>query len=267
MGLMHRRQRDHEPFEGRSTPDVGAELVRLTGSEVVDRRERGRQLGRLATAMAGSARGAGAGAVASGRWLADLLVETAPRIPVRDREALRAHHPGLSDDAIAEALVRGAARATAAVGAGGGAVAAASWTVPPSLLVSAPLQLAAETLAVAAIETKLVAELHAVHGAVPAGSSSQRAVAYVSSWASGRGLDPSDPRLLTTVMGTAAKARIRRRLVGRATRGLTTLGPMLSGAVAGAIVNSRATTSLGQSMSTQLRGRVVPGEIVAPSPD
>ncbi len=268
MGLMHRRQRDDEPSEARPTSDVGAELVHFAAFDdddaapEISKRERGRQLARLAAALGSSARQAGAGAVTSGRWLTDLLVETAPRIPVRDRETLRAHHPGLSDDAIADLLIRGAARATAAVGAGGGALAAASWTLPATLVVSVPVQLAAESLAVATIETKLVAELHALHGIVLAGSSSQRAVAYVSSWASGRGLDPTDARMLTTVMGTAAKARIRRRLLGRATRGLTSLGPLFSGAVAGAIVNSRATTSLGTSMSKQLRGRVVPGEII-----
>lgn len=271
MGLMHRRQRDDEPSEERRTSDVGAELVHFAAFDETDEanppdtRERGRQLGRLATSLGSSARHAGAGAVTSGKWLTDLLLETAPRIPVRDRETLREHHPGLSDADIADLLIRGAARATAAVGAGGGALAAASWTVPPSLLVSVPVQLAAETLAVATIETKLVAELHAIHGVVPMGSSSQRAVAYVTSWASGRGLDPTDARMVTAVMGTAAKARIRRRLLGRATRGLTSLGPLFSGAVAGAIVNSRATTALGSSMSTQLRGRVYPGEVVGGS--
>lgn len=238
--------------DAHTSRDVGAELARLTQAEEADRGERGRQLAQLAAAMASSARAAGAGAVASGRWLTEVLLETAPRIPIRDRETLREHHAGLRDDQIVEALIKNASRTTAAIGAAAGAVASASWLAPPSLLVSAPIEIAAETLAVAAVETKLIAELHALHDVVPAGTPGQRAVAYVGAWATGRGLDPMDPKMITTVISTAAKSRVRRRLIGRATRGLTSLGPLLSGAVAGAMLNGRATTALGRSMNEQL---------------
>jgi hypothetical protein len=42
--------------------------------------------------LAGSARRAGRRAVLSGRWLADTVVDLAPRVPVRDVEALSRHH-------------------------------------------------------------------------------------------------------------------------------------------------------------------------------
>src|SRR6266498_6029889 len=93
------------------------------------------------------------------RWLAEELVDAAPRIPVRDRATLRAHYPGRTDEEIAEALVKHASRATAGIGAAAGAVAGVEYFAPPTLL-AIPVQLAAETLAVAAVEIKLVAELH-----------------------------------------------------------------------------------------------------------
>ncbi|RZS82968.1 hypothetical protein EV189_3366 [Motilibacter rhizosphaerae] len=231
-------------------------LARLAGSQSEDRGERARQLADVAGALAGSARQAGGRAVVGGRWLVDTLLDVAPRLPLRDRETLRAHHPGLDDRAIAAALVRGASRTTGLLGAAGGAVAAASWAAPPSLLLSGPVELAAETLAVAAVEVKLVAELHALHGVVPRGTAVERTQQYVSSWAQGRGIDPTDPKWMASTLGTAAKAQIRKRMMGRAARGVTTLGPLLSGAAAGALVNSKATRGLAARIQEDLEGKV-----------
>lgn len=235
---------------------VGIELARLTASGSEDRGERARQLRRLAVLLARSARGAGGRAVLGGRWVVDILLDTAPRLALRDRATLRQHHPGLSDEAIAQVLVTNAARATSVVGAAGGAAVAASWTVPPSLLLSAPVEIAAETLAVACIEVKLVGELHALHGVLPPGGSAQRAQAYVMSWANGRGIDPTDPKWMASSLGGAAKTQIRKRLMGRAARGTTTLAPLLTGAVAGAVVNGRSTRSLAERIDRDLRSRV-----------
>ena len=237
---------------------VGAELVRVVvsaqqeGGEQ-DRGERARQVGRLAAALAWSARSAGARAVLGGRWLVDQLLEAAPRIPVRDRDTLRAQHPGLADHEIAELLIRAAARSTAAVGAAGGAVMAGSWALPPTVVLSAPAEVAAEALAVAAVEVKLVAELHALYLVTPPGAGAQRAAGFVMAWASGRGIDPRDPRWMSSAVSSAAKGQIRRRMAGRAARGMTTLGPLLTGAVAGATVNNRATRSLGSRVHADLR--------------
>ncbi|NHC13838.1 hypothetical protein [Motilibacter deserti] len=248
--------REDEPADRGQRPGVGAELVRVVTAhenEDQDRGERARQVGRLAAALAASARAAGARAVLGGRWLVDQLLEAAPRIPVRDRDTLRAHHPGLADDQVAELLIRAASRSTAAIGAAGGAVMAGSWALPPSVVLSAPAEVAAEALAVAAVEVKLVAELHALYLVTPPGAGPQRAAGFVMAWASGRGIDPRDPRWMSSAVSSAAKAQIRRRMAGRAARGVTTLGPLLTGAVAGATVNNRATRALGTRVHADLR--------------
>src|SRR5918998_1481853 len=78
------------------------------------------------------------------------------------------------------------------LGATVAALAADDWTVAPTLL-SAPVLLAAETVAVVAVELKLIGELHEVHGVqLPAGGT-QRAVALVHSWATQRGINPMVP--------------------------------------------------------------------------
>ncbi len=238
--------------------DDGDELPRLVArlscDEPLDTRSRSRLLGRLAALLAGSARKAGAAGVTSGRWLADIVLDVTPHLPVRDSATLGAHHDGLTGDALADALVVAAARATAAVGAAGGALAAIEFAAPPALL-TAPVQISAETLAVVAIELKLVAELHEVYGVRPAGSASQRATAYATSWARQRGIDPLKGASLTGVLGSAAKRDLRKRLVRRAGRNLTTLMPFLAGALAGAELNRRETRRLGEKITNDLRLR------------
>lgn len=234
---------------------VGEIVARLTDpSRPADRREQGRVLGSLTAALVSSARGAGRASVLGGRWLTDLLIDTAPRIPLRDLSTLRLQHPGLTDEELAEALVAAAAKGTGAVGAAGGALAAVEFTAPPTLL-TAPVQIAAETLLVAVIEMKLIAELHEVYGAGVAGTTRQRAMAYLVAWTNRRGLDPLDPAGLQLALGGAAKRALRRRLVRRAGRNLSTLGPLMTGAVAGSVVNHRETRRLGEEIRADLRRR------------
>ena len=64
---------------------------------------------------------------------------------------------------MAEAVIRSASRTSAALGAAAGALAAAELAAPPALLAT-PVQLAAETLAVVAVELRMVGELHEVYG-------------------------------------------------------------------------------------------------------
>jgi hypothetical protein len=232
--------------------EVGSLVARLSGDEV-DRRERGKLLVGLSRALAAGARAAGGRAAISGKWLAEAVADVAPHIPVRDLLTLRQHHGGLSGDDLAEALVTAAARTTAAIGAAGGALASAELAAPPTLL-AAPVQLAAETLAVIAVELKLVAELHVVHGRTPVGSRGQIATAYLMSWATKRGIDVSSgPPSLAAVLGTAARAQLRSRVLRRLGRNVTTLAPFLAGAVAGAEVNRRETRSLGAKLRADLR--------------
>jgi len=237
--------------------EVG-EIVDRLGAEDVGRAERSRLILRLAAALAAGARAAGGRAVLTGLALADAVGELAPSVPVRDLATLREHHDGLSGDELAEALVSTAARTTAGIGAAGGALAAAQLAAPPSLL-AAPVQVAAETVAVVLVELKLVAELHVVHGVTPPGSPAVQAAAYVQSWVRKRGIDlgPAGPGL-SAVVATAARQRLRGRLVKRFGRNLSTLAPFLAGAVAGAELNRRETRSLGDGLRQDLR-RHLPG--------
>src|SRR5690606_5293134 len=78
-------------------------------------------------------------------FMVNVLEGVAPRLRVRDLEALRQHHHGLTGEALADSLVANASRASAVVGAAGGALAAVEYTAPPTLL-SAPIQVVAETI-------------------------------------------------------------------------------------------------------------------------
>ncbi|MCW2616282.1 MAG: hypothetical protein JWN08_3276, partial [Frankiales bacterium] len=110
------------------------ELVGRLSEPGLDRSERGRLLGQLTRLLSSGARSAGARAALTGRWLADVVADVAPHVPVRDLATLRAHHDGLSGDELAQALVRTASLATAGVGAAGGALAAVQHAAPPTLL-------------------------------------------------------------------------------------------------------------------------------------
>lgn len=229
------------------------ELVARVADDSGDRKD---QLAALARGLAGAVKGAaGSGFRGAGSLLADVLADAAPRLRIRDAATLRAHHPGLSDDELADVLVRNAARTTAAFGAAVGALAAVEFAAPPTLL-AAPVQLAAETLAVAATEVKLVAELHEIAGQPASGSGSQRGSAYLMSWVRQRALDPKAGAAgLSAVLGHAAKRELRTMLVRRTGRGVAKLAPFFAGAVAGGVVNRRATRSLGEKLNAELRGR------------
>jgi hypothetical protein len=245
------------------TPDAPAEpadealsgtLAELTADDL-DQTERRRLLGRLA----GEIRARGIGDLfrprAAIRWIADLVGDIAPRLPIRNRATLRTHFPGLPDDAIADRLIRNAGRTTAAVGAASGGVAAIEWVATPTLL-SAPVLLAAETVAVVAVEIKLIGELHELYGEPITGTASQRAVALVQSWAQRRGVNPMLESMgVAAVLGTAARKELRDRLLRRFGRNLTTYGPLLTGAAVASFLNRRATQALGQQVRKDLASR------------
>jgi len=216
---------------------------------------RSKGLALMTRGLTTSAKGAGVRAVGGGRWLADEMVQIAPRIRFRDLRTLRDHHPGRTDEEIAQVLVKHAARTTAAIGAAAGVLASVEYAAPATLL-AAPVQLAAETLAVAAVELKLVAELHELAGQPARGSLVDRAAAYLMSWTRQRAIDPTMPNSgLAAALGQTAKRELRIRLMRRLSRNLTSLAPLLAGAAAGAEINRRTTRTLGDKLLAELRGR------------
>ncbi len=216
------------------------------------RARRARGVRRIGAAVGEAARqGARAGgrrAASGGRWLSEQVLAMAPRLPVRDLATLRAQFPGRSPDEVAQALIAGAARASAMVG-----VAVGAWAVLP-FPPAAGAEIAAETLAVVGIEVKLVAELHEVYGLRAPGGVIDRMTAYVAAWAQRRGVSLA-PGGLVVSAGSPLARQLRRRLSGRAGRSVASLGPLLTGAVAGAALNRHETRKLGRMLTDDLRAR------------
>jgi hypothetical protein len=231
---------------------MAGSIARLAESDL-DASERRRLLGRLA----GQLRSRGVSDTfkprAAMRWVAEAVSDVVPNLPIRDRLTLRRHFSGMTDDEIADRLIRNAARATAAVGAAGGGIAAVEWVATPTLL-TAPVLLAAETVAVVAVEIKLIGELHEVYNAPIPGSVTQRGVGLMTAWAHRRGVNPLVPGVgVAAVLGTAARRELRDRLLRRFGRNLTSYGPMLTGAAVASYLNRRATLSLGEEIVKDLR--------------
>jgi hypothetical protein len=172
----------------------------------------------------------------------------APRLPVRDRTTLRAQFPGLSPDELASALIEGSARASGAVG-----MAVGAWAVLP-FMPAAGVEITAETLAVVGIEIKLVAELHEVYGQAVTGGPVDRMTAYVGAWAQRRGVALA-PGGLVLAAGSPVARLLQRRLAARAGRSIFSLGPLLTGMVAGGLINRRETRKLGRILGDDLRKR------------
>jgi hypothetical protein len=205
-----------------------------------------------------SARAAGVRAVASGRWLAEVALEVAEHVPVRDLDTLQAHHAGRSDAALATDMVKAASRASAAVGAATGVAAALSETSPAGWT-ALPFELLGETLVVVAVEMKLVAELHVVASRPITGGPTERAAAVAWAWAEGRGIGANE--VLSGGLGGVARrqarrrltAVLRRRLLLRGGRNIASLAPLLAGAAAGAELNRRATRDVGEKVAASLQ--------------
>ncbi|WP_030753572.1 hypothetical protein [Streptomyces griseus] len=194
----------------------------------------------------------GDGAKAGIGYLADRLIDLAPRVPVRDLATLRKQFPGLGPEELADKLVFGAANASSTVGAGIGA--AAMLPVPPAM----PAELAAEITGVAAVEIKLIAELHEVYGLRPPGTLPQRSAAYLASWAEERGIDPTKPTTVNAALGGQLKRELRQQIMKRMVRNLPNLTPFMVGAAVGAVMNRRDTKKLAGHIRKDLRARQVP---------
>jgi hypothetical protein len=234
--------------------ELAAAVAGLAESDV-DRATRARMLGTLVNGL----RQRGVKQLFAPRkaiqWVTDAVSDLAPHVPIRTLPVLRAHFPGLPDDELAERLVRNAARATAGVGAVGGGIASVEWVAPPTLLTT-PVLLATETVAVVGIELKLIGELHEIYGNPIIGTPAQRSMSLVQAWAARRGINPMLPGSgIATVLGTATRKQLRDMLLKRFGRNLTTLGPFLTGAAVASFLNRRATRKLGEEISRDLRLR------------
>jgi hypothetical protein len=245
-------------------PETGTTDISLRAAEVAadisetDRPHERRRLARaFGKAAASGARVTGRGTRAvrqragSGTgWLAGQVVAMAPRLRVRDQAALQAQFPGQSAEDIADALIEHAAHAAAA--AGGAAGVAAALPVLPAF----PAEIAAETLVMVGIEVKLVAELHEAYGTPAPGNFAERMSAYLAAWAHRRGVFMIEGGLLLAA-GSPLARLLRRRLAARAGRSAFSLGPLLTGAAAGAMFNSRETKRLGRDIRRDLRRRAI----------
>ncbi|MFF8430275.1 MULTISPECIES: hypothetical protein [unclassified Streptomyces] len=254
----------------RGSPGVGASLEPASGPEgpptparrpapVARRRaavirDKARDLAREGARMGGSRARAGLA------YITDRIIEIAPRVPVRDLATLRRQFPGLGPEEIADKLVAGAAGATSTVGAGIGA--AAMLPVPPAM----PTELAAEITGVAAIELKLIAELHELYGVRPPGNVVARSTAYLSSWSGERGIDVMKPSTVNTALGGQMKRELRQQIMKRMVRDLPNLMPFMVGAAVGAVMNRRDTRKLAARVRADLRKIQVPWEALAELP-
>ncbi|MDK1346904.1 hypothetical protein QNO09_27060 [Streptomyces sp. 378] len=192
--------------------------------------------------------------------LADRIIELAPRVPVRDLATLRRQFPDLGPEELADKLVAGAANATATVGAGIGA--AAMLPIPPAM----PTELAAEVTGVAAIELKMIAELHEVYGVRPPGNLKQRSTAYLGSWSGERGIDATKPSTFSTALNSRMKRELRQRIMKRLVRNMPNLMPFLVGAAVGAVMNRGETRKLAARIRQDLRKIQVPWDALEALP-
>src|SRR5690348_1495152 len=242
-----------------SEADKEADRRRLTASLATAARSGARATGRGVRAarrgMGSARRGMGSarrGMGSGGGRLAARVVAMAQRLRIRDQAALRAQFPGKSSEEIADALIEGASRASAAVGGAVGAWAALA------VLPAYPVEIATERLALIGIEIKLVAELHEAYGRPATGTPVDRTTAYSAAWAHRRGVFMV-PTGLVLAAGSPLLRRLRWRLATRMSRSAFSLGPLLTGAFAGAMLNRQETRRLGHSVRTDLRRQVQQG--------
>lgn len=193
-------------------------------------------------------------------YLADRIIESAPRVPIRDLATLRKQFPGLDPERLADKLISGAANATSTVGAGVGA--AAMMPVPPAM----PAEMAAEITGVAAIELKLIAELHEVYGRRPPGNLKERSSAYLTAWTEERGIDVVKPASINAALGGQMKRELRQQIMKRMVRNLPNLMPFMVGAAVGAVMNRRDTKKLAERVRADLRRSQVPWDALPELP-
>jgi hypothetical protein len=106
------------------------------------------------------------------------------------------------------------------------------------------------------VEIKLIGELQELYGQPVPGPLANRTLSLLQAWAGRRGVNLLVPgRSVAAVLSTTARHELRDRLARRFGRNLTTLGPLLTGAVIAAYLNRRATLKLAQEIRRDLAAR------------
>jgi hypothetical protein len=187
------------------------------------------------------------------------LVDTAPRIPVRSLDTLRRQFPGLDAEQLADRLTTAAVRGTMTVGAGVGA--AAMLPTPPAM----PAEIVGETLGVALVEYKLIAELHEVYGQRVQGSARDGATAYLWAWSEQRGINALRLSTIGAAVNSGMKREVRQRLVRRTLKHTPALTPFMIGAAVGAVMNRRDTRKLAERVRRDLRAHQIPWSLLPAS--
>ncbi len=248
-------------------PEAQSSAAGPDGADEPTKKQLAAVLGSVVSGLAAGAKAGGKGAVVGGSFLAELLANTATRLPLRDKATLHEQHPGMDTEQLADLLVHAAARVSGGIGGAAGGLAAAQWLATPSLI-AMPLELAAETLIVAAVELKLVAELHEIYDARPPGDIGERAGAYLGSWTSQRALNAEGQTDgLALRLASAGTAALRKRITGRLARNLGSFLPFLAGAVIGARNNSAGTRRLSERLRVDLarHPQLLPSERLTPT--
>ena len=180
----------------------------------------------------------------------------ATHVPIRDVATME-EQLGLTGEALADRLVRNSARSSAGLGAVAGAVVGAEQLAPPAWLLI-PVELVVETLLVAGLEMKLLAELQEVAGTPVSGTVTERGTALARAWAEQRGVRPTDllsPKSVDLVSRGARQQLLKslqRRILRRLGRSLGAAVPMMAGAAVGAELNRRATLDFADKVRADL---------------
>jgi hypothetical protein len=230
-------------------PDKAANLI----AQLLSGRLDAKTIGRLTRQLSKSIKITRKGVTLSGKSMADVMFLVAPKIPVRDLPKLKSQFGGMQGPSLAGLVIRRASRSSAAVGGAVGALASAGEFAPP-YWVMLPVELVVETLLVACIEMKMIAEVHAVYGKPIEGEAAERGTMILESWAERRGVKVDDLASsgLKKTLSKNARAKltqaVRRRLMIRTARNVSSLAPLFVGAALSAELNRRSTRDLGDDL-------------------
>lgn len=196
------------------------------------------------------------GVTISGYGIADALLALAPKIPVRKKEEFVKRYGTQDANQLATYAIVSASRVSAGIGGATGAMANASLLSPPTWL-ALPVEIVAETVLIAMVEIRLIAELHEIYGVALDHDEETRAQQLLATWSSRKGVDIASLGAITPVLSARGiKATlmrsIRRRILARSAKNVSSAVPFLIGAGLGAAINRKSTRTLGLAIKREL---------------